>query len=200
MALISEWMQQCGKKVLDDAGIVREACLEQLLLHSPACQGVGDDCISSFPTANPNKDPTRSLHPKDRTISKGPPGLTSGRRVSVDAGLNACYILVWCRHEVVGIVHRTQLEVGGLRRWIALSSILLVLVFNGLEATHTHATTSGNSSRCSICISVHSNAPAVAVHLLPVLSVVAIVAVQHQPHRERISTEPTLFIRPPPAI
>jgi hypothetical protein len=26
MALISEWMQQCGKKVLDDAGIVRDAC------------------------------------------------------------------------------------------------------------------------------------------------------------------------------
>ena len=26
MALISEWMQQCEKKVLDDAGIVREAC------------------------------------------------------------------------------------------------------------------------------------------------------------------------------
>ena len=26
MALISEWTQQCGKKVLDDAGIVRDAC------------------------------------------------------------------------------------------------------------------------------------------------------------------------------
>ncbi len=26
MALISEWMQQCGKKVLDNAGIVRDAC------------------------------------------------------------------------------------------------------------------------------------------------------------------------------
>ena len=32
MALISEWMQQCGKKVLDNAGIVREACYEQLPL------------------------------------------------------------------------------------------------------------------------------------------------------------------------
>jgi hypothetical protein len=30
MALISEWMQQCGKKVLDNAGIVREACLQHL--------------------------------------------------------------------------------------------------------------------------------------------------------------------------
>jgi hypothetical protein len=26
MALISEWMEQCGKKVLDNAGIVRDAC------------------------------------------------------------------------------------------------------------------------------------------------------------------------------
>jgi hypothetical protein len=25
MALISEWMEQCGKKALDNAGIVREA-------------------------------------------------------------------------------------------------------------------------------------------------------------------------------
>jgi hypothetical protein len=30
MALISEWMEQCGKKVLDNAGIVREACSRQL--------------------------------------------------------------------------------------------------------------------------------------------------------------------------
>jgi hypothetical protein len=30
MALISEWMEQCGKKVLDDAGIVREAIYHQL--------------------------------------------------------------------------------------------------------------------------------------------------------------------------
>ena len=29
MALISEWMEQCGKKVLDNAGIVRDACLRQ---------------------------------------------------------------------------------------------------------------------------------------------------------------------------
>jgi hypothetical protein len=30
MALIPEWMQQCGQKVLDNAGIVRDACLQQL--------------------------------------------------------------------------------------------------------------------------------------------------------------------------
>ena len=35
MALISEWMQQCEQKVLDDAGIVREAIFRQLTSHSP---------------------------------------------------------------------------------------------------------------------------------------------------------------------
>ena len=30
MALISEWMEQCGKKVLDNAGIVRDAIFQQL--------------------------------------------------------------------------------------------------------------------------------------------------------------------------
>jgi hypothetical protein len=30
MALISEWMEQCGKKVIDDAGIVRDAIFQQL--------------------------------------------------------------------------------------------------------------------------------------------------------------------------
>ena len=34
MALISEWMEQCGKKVLDNAGIVREA-----ILRRSACVG-----------------------------------------------------------------------------------------------------------------------------------------------------------------
>jgi hypothetical protein len=30
MALISESMQQCGQKALDNAGIVRDACFRQL--------------------------------------------------------------------------------------------------------------------------------------------------------------------------
>ena len=40
MALISEWMQQCEKKVLDDAGIVRDACFRQLWPISPNSQAV----------------------------------------------------------------------------------------------------------------------------------------------------------------
>jgi hypothetical protein len=38
MALISEWMQQCGKKVLDNAGIVREACSQQLTALCDTCE------------------------------------------------------------------------------------------------------------------------------------------------------------------
>jgi hypothetical protein len=34
MALISEWMEQCGKKVLDNAGIVRDACFHQAFIVS----------------------------------------------------------------------------------------------------------------------------------------------------------------------
>jgi hypothetical protein len=36
MALISEWMQQCGKKVLDNAGIVRDSPISLDLASPPA--------------------------------------------------------------------------------------------------------------------------------------------------------------------
>jgi hypothetical protein len=38
MALISEWMEQCGKKVLDDAGIVRDAIFSQVTFASADVQ------------------------------------------------------------------------------------------------------------------------------------------------------------------
>jgi hypothetical protein len=37
MALISEWMEQCGKKVLDIADVVRDAWLQQLRAHVSRC-------------------------------------------------------------------------------------------------------------------------------------------------------------------
>jgi hypothetical protein len=40
MALISEWMESCGKKVLDTAGVVREAIYRQLRRGDQA--GPGD--------------------------------------------------------------------------------------------------------------------------------------------------------------
>ena len=145
----------------------------------------------------------QSLHGvRDSRNWAKPSGIIPGWALlrSVDGGLNACYIPRSRQHRAVGIVHKTQFAAGGLRRWIALNSLLLVLVFNGLEATHTHVATSDSSSRCAVCISVHGNAPPVAVHPLPVLCAVATVAARHQAQKESITTEPTLFIRPPPAI
>jgi hypothetical protein len=37
IAKYSEWMQQCGKKLLDKAGIVKEACFRQLLSLVETC-------------------------------------------------------------------------------------------------------------------------------------------------------------------
>jgi len=46
MALISEWMEQCGKKVLDNAGIVRDAWLRQ---QSTVYGGISPDLKLNFP-------------------------------------------------------------------------------------------------------------------------------------------------------
>jgi len=100
----------------------------------------------------------------------------------------------------VGIVYNDQFALSTLRRWVALSSILLVLVFNTLEAAHAHAGDSGGSGRCAICISALGNTPAVAVHPVPVLRAVAMVAARRQPQRVSAVAERTLFIRPPPSL
>ena len=100
----------------------------------------------------------------------------------------------------MGIAYKPQFEPGNLRRWVALTSILLILVFNTLEAAHAHAGASGSSSRCVICISGFGNTPAVAVHPVLVLRAVAMVAVGRQPQRYSAATERTLFIRPPPSL
>src|SRR5439155_10815336 len=97
----------------------------------------------------------------------------------------------------VSMVYRAQFEAGGLRRWVALSSILLVLAFNTIEFAHTHPTTSG-SSRCTICLSITGSVPAAAAHRLPALRAIAIVPAQRQSQGQSAAAEPTLFIRPPP--
>jgi hypothetical protein len=107
--------------------------------------------------------------------------------------------MLYSEHPTVGIVYKPQFAASKLRRWIALSSILLVLVFNTLEAAHAHAGDSGSSGRCAICISGLGNTPAVVVHPIPVLCAVAMVAARRQPRRDSAATERTLFIRPPPS-
>src|SRR2546423_2697414 len=101
------------------------------------------------------------------------------------------------RNKRVNMVDRAQFEAGTFQRWVALSSILLILAFNTLEFVHTHATTSA-SSRCSICISLVGNVPAARAHPLPALRAVAIVPARRQSQRQTAAAGPTLFIRPPP--
>jgi hypothetical protein len=88
-----------------------------------------------------------------------------------------------------------------MKRFIALSCILIALVLAGVEATHAHsdAAVSSNSRPCAICISVHSNAPAVTFHSLPVLHAVEIVIIPYRTQGKSTAPELSLYIRPPPS-
>ena len=99
------------------------------------------------------------------------------------------------------MLRKGQLETGQLKRFIALSCILMALVMTGLEATHAHSdvASSSKSHPCAICISVHANAPAVTFHPLPVLFAIDVVAIPFQSEGKSTAPELSLFIRPPPA-
>jgi len=103
--------------------------------------------------------------------------------------------------KVVYLVRNGQLDTGRLMRWMALSAVFLVLLMSGLEATHAHsdAAISRNSAPCAICITAHSNAPAVTVHFLPELGTVETVADAYAPEGKSAAPELQLFIRPPPS-
>ena len=87
-------------------------------------------------------------------------------------------------------------------RGAALACILLVLLMTGVEATHAHSdvVAAKSSSPCAICISVHANAPAVTVYVLPTLSTLETVAVPFGAEGKGIDREISLVIRPPPAV
>ncbi len=99
------------------------------------------------------------------------------------------------------VIRKGQFETGQLKRSIALSGILMALVMAGVEATHAHsdAAVSSNSRPCAICISVHSNAPAVTFHSLPVLHAVDMVAIPYRTQGKNTAPELSLYIRPPPS-
>ncbi|HET9838861.1 MAG TPA: hypothetical protein VFR84_11540 [Candidatus Angelobacter sp.] len=94
-----------------------------------------------------------------------------------------------------------QFETGSLRRWIALSCVVLALLISGLEAMHAHsdAAVSRNSAPCAICLSVHVNASTVNVQALPQRHTVEAIAIPYRPEGKSAVSEHHLFIRPPPA-
>jgi hypothetical protein len=95
-----------------------------------------------------------------------------------------------------------QFEVRRWQRFLALACVGLALLFAGLESVHTHADAKlvSSSAPCAICISIHSNSPAVTLHLLPTLLPVQVVPAVREAEGEGIAEELQLFIRPPPAV
>src|SRR5215813_8754514 len=94
------------------------------------------------------------------------------------------------------VLRKVQVESG---RRVALLCVLLLLVFAGLEATHAHADAKMQTAPCAICVSVHANAPAITVHVLPILQPVATTPVPFEAEGKSIILGSDLFIRPPPA-
>jgi hypothetical protein len=85
---------------------------------------------------------------------------------------------------------------------MASACMLLVMVFAGLEATHTHydALRTQNSAPCAFCVSVHANTPVITVHPLPTLRAVEMVAISSRTEGKSVAPQLTLFIRPPPVV
>jgi len=99
------------------------------------------------------------------------------------------------------VISNSQFGKSSLRRWLAQSCVLLVLLMTGVEATHAHSVASARvSSPCAICISVHANAPAATFHPLPTLCTLETVAIPFRVEGKGIVKEISLFIRPPPAV
>lgn len=85
------------------------------------------------------------------------------------------------------------------QRGITVFCLLLVVLFTAVEAVHTHSDIARHSGApCLICISAHSNAPALTAHFLPVLVAVASIIVPYEFEAKGIASRLELFTRPPP--
>jgi hypothetical protein len=88
-----------------------------------------------------------------------------------------------------------------LRRLTALTCITLVLLLASLEATHAHSdVASVRSSPCAICLSVHANAPAVTLLVMPTLAALDKLVTPFLIEGHGIQREISLFTRPPPPV
>ena len=112
--------------------------------------------------------------------------------------------MLYCGHSKRDkrLIHGYKFEKLSLQAWLALSCILLVLVFFALEATHVHsaaASSGGSRTPCVICISAHANAPVLTFDSLLALLTLAMVAVPYCAGGKGITRVSKIFIRPPPA-
>jgi hypothetical protein len=93
-----------------------------------------------------------------------------------------------------------QFGAGTAMRIVALGCIALLLFMAGAEAVHNHGNVdvARNSAPCVICVTAHAKAPAITIHLLPVLRAVELIAVPPETEGKSAISELRLFIRPPP--
>src|SRR5579859_772306 len=94
-----------------------------------------------------------------------------------------------------------QFGAGSAMRIVALGCVALLLFVAGAEAVHNHsnAAVARNSAPCVICVTAHAKAPAITVHVLPVLHAVESIAVLSETEGKSAISELQLFIRPPPS-
>ena len=97
---------------------------------------------------------------------------------------------------------KSQFETTRWQRLAALGCISLVLLFAGIAATHFHsdAQIACGSRSCTICVPLHSNAPALTAHSLHVFFATDSVAVPFVAEGKGFAIERAFFIRPPPAV
>ena len=99
------------------------------------------------------------------------------------------------------MIHYRKFAMTGLRQWIAVGCLLLVLLRLGVEATHLHTpAASQTSDHCLICLYVQSNASATAIYLLPTLCVLEIVSLPYRTESKSGPAKIEFFIRPPPIL
>jgi len=99
------------------------------------------------------------------------------------------------------LLNARQLGIRTPVRLIALGCIALLLFVAAAEAVHNHsnAAVARNSAPCVICVTAHAKAPAITVHVLPVLHAVESIAVLSETEGKSAISELQLFIRPPPS-
>jgi hypothetical protein len=115
------------------------------------------------------------------------------------AAVSVAMLYFWA--SSLSVATNRHCETSSLRRITALACISLVLLLAGLEATHAHSDVANvRSSPCAICLSVHANAPAVMVLVMPTLAMLDTLVTPSLVEGHGIQREISLFIRPPPAL
>ena len=97
---------------------------------------------------------------------------------------------------------KSQFESSRWQRLMALGCVSLIVLFAGIAATHFHPDTqvACGSRSCTICVSLHSNAPALTSHSLHVQFAIDSVATPFVAEGKGFAVERAFFIRPPPAV